>query len=179
MADKSSNSAIDPLKIKKRTRCNNFTAYEKDVLVSLIENHQEIITSKKTDKNTLEEKENVWKRVTSEFNSILGYDLHNNAASQRRTARSLKYCYENLKRKVKDYQDIGAIKNETSQGNDYHNESDSCKRLAFQDDSVESRTSGSTSKFSINTVLLQPVINHKSIKFFFTFRLCESTSGNS
>lgn len=72
MADTSSNSAISPLKIKKRTRCNNFILHEKNVLMSPIESYQEIIARKKNRQEYFEGKNQCWKRVTSDFNSILG-----------------------------------------------------------------------------------------------------------
>lgn len=120
MAETSSDSLNNQIRNKKRKRCINFTAHEKNVLVHLIENYHDIIASKKTDKSTLEEKDNVWKTVTAEFNSILGYDSLNNEGSQPRSGRSLKCCYENLKRKLKDSQEVVVIRKDNTEGDRSH-----------------------------------------------------------
>lgn len=79
---------------KKRSRSTNFSSHEKNLLIHILEKHQEVIESKKNDKASLQEKEKVWDQVCEEFNELSMKKLV-------RTTKQLKVCYENLKRKVR------------------------------------------------------------------------------
>jgi hypothetical protein len=79
---------------KKRLRCSNFSSQEKNILIHIIEKHQDIIECKKTDKVSVQEREKVWEGIAQEFNEIV-------LAEPVRTSRQLKMCYENLKRRIR------------------------------------------------------------------------------
>lgn len=79
---------------KKRLRCSNFSSQEKNILIHIIEKHQDIIECKKTDKVSVQEREKVWEGIAQEFNEIV-------LAEPIRTSRQLKMCYENLKRRIR------------------------------------------------------------------------------
>jgi hypothetical protein len=89
-----SHSSGSDLDGKKRLRCTNFSSQEKNILIHIIEKHQDIIESKKTDKVSVLEREKVWEGVAQEFNEIV-------LAEPVRTPRQLKMCYENLKRRIR------------------------------------------------------------------------------
>ncbi|XP_067014116.1 myb/SANT-like DNA-binding domain-containing protein 3 [Anabrus simplex] len=79
---------------KKRMRCSNFSSQEKNILIHIIEKYQDIIECKKTDKVSVLERERVWEGIAQEFNEVL-------LTEPVRTARQLKMCYENLKRRIR------------------------------------------------------------------------------
>lgn len=79
---------------KKRNRSSNFSSHEKNLLIHILEKYQEVIESKKNDKASLQEKEKVWDQVREEFNEL-------SMKKPVRTAKQLKVCYENLKRKIR------------------------------------------------------------------------------
>ncbi|KAJ8951916.1 hypothetical protein NQ317_019592 [Molorchus minor] len=56
----------------KRTRCNNFTANEIEVLLTLVESHKGVVECKKTDAVTNGEKEKEWEKIAIKFNSAVG-----------------------------------------------------------------------------------------------------------
>ncbi|XP_065365654.1 uncharacterized protein LOC135958691 [Calliphora vicina] len=77
---------------EKRTRGQNFSAQEEDFLVSLIENHIEIIETKKLDGYTSKQKNEAWESIQQEFS---------NQTDTYRTAKMLREKYENMKKKAK------------------------------------------------------------------------------
>lgn len=79
---------------KKRNRSSNFSSHEKNLLIHILEKYQEVIESKRNDKASLQEKERVWDQVREEFNEL-------SMKKPVRTAKQLKVCYENLKRKIR------------------------------------------------------------------------------
>lgn len=54
---------------KKRKREHNFSANEKQLLISIISKYAHIIEDKKTDRTSMEAKNKAWKTVEIEFNS--------------------------------------------------------------------------------------------------------------
>lgn len=77
---------------KKVDRSPNFSKEERDMFVEIIlSNYKGIIESKKTDAATSADKENAWREVASEFNS-------RNLSRSSRHWKSLKLCYENIKK---------------------------------------------------------------------------------
>ncbi|XP_069705064.1 myb/SANT-like DNA-binding domain-containing protein 3 [Periplaneta americana] len=80
---------------KKVDRSPNFSKEERDMLVEIIlSNYKGIIESKKTDAATSADKEHAWREVASEFNS-------RNLSRPSRHWKSLKMCYENIKKRTK------------------------------------------------------------------------------
>lgn len=99
-------NSLDTDTCKKRNRSSNFSSHEKNLLIHILEKYQEVIESKKNDKASLQEKEKVWDQVREEFNEL-------SMKKPVRTARQLKVCYENLKRKIrKETQNVTNIKSE-------------------------------------------------------------------
>ncbi|XP_072384633.1 myb/SANT-like DNA-binding domain-containing protein 3 [Diabrotica undecimpunctata] len=76
----------------EKKRCNNFTANEIDVLVSLVEKFKEIVECKKTDTITNNGKEAEWRKIEMQFNSICGTG---------RTAKMLRSKWDSLKKSIK------------------------------------------------------------------------------
>lgn len=143
---------------KKRPRCNNFTPQEKNVLFSLVEKYRDVITSKKTDRAAIEEKDNAWQSITHEFNSILGYDLQNNAGSQPKSLKNLRCCYDNFrKKKNKDCSEIIFIKQENIDIDDYEHGTCLYDNTTLQENS-ESRTSNESNFFDIRAITSSTIL---------------------
>lgn len=76
----------------KRSRCQNFTHAEKCVLIELVSRFKRLIENKKTDSATMKEKEAVWMRIATIFNS---------STTSNRSVDSLRHCWDNLKKKAR------------------------------------------------------------------------------
>ncbi|XP_069699455.1 myb/SANT-like DNA-binding domain-containing protein 3 [Periplaneta americana] len=80
---------------KKIDRSPNFKKEEREMLIEIVlSNYKEIIESKKTDAATSASKEKAWRNVASDFNS-------RNVSRPSRHWKSLKMCYENIKKRTK------------------------------------------------------------------------------
>nr|CAH7755404.1 unnamed protein product [Callosobruchus chinensis] len=77
----------------KKERGRNFTPEEKKLLLHLTGKYKNIIENKETDGVTWQEKENTWKQIETEFNSITN--------GLTRTAKQLKLKYESVKKELK------------------------------------------------------------------------------
>lgn len=83
------------MSLEKRVRAPNFTVVEKAVLVDIIaQKYKHIIEDKKTDRNTLHQKIEVWKKVEADFNAL-------SPSSYFREWSVLKRFYENRKKEVR------------------------------------------------------------------------------
>ncbi|KAI4468172.1 apontic [Holotrichia oblita] len=78
---------------KNKTRGPNYSSDEKCILINIIAKYKNIIENKKTDATTWKEKENTWKKITSEFNS--------QCCGNYRSTESLKKYYENQKKMLR------------------------------------------------------------------------------
>ncbi|XP_069684686.1 myb/SANT-like DNA-binding domain-containing protein 3 [Periplaneta americana] len=78
---------------KKRKRSANFSQFENDILIDIITKYKQVIENKKTDGISIKEKDETWKKVEADFNSIAGVTLRNH--------ENLKTYYENVKRKTR------------------------------------------------------------------------------
>lgn len=58
------------MKIKIRMRSKNFTEIEKEKLLEIVNNYNNIIENKKTDAVTVQEKIQAWKMVAEDYNSF-------------------------------------------------------------------------------------------------------------
>ncbi|XP_031334894.1 myb/SANT-like DNA-binding domain-containing protein 3 [Photinus pyralis] len=76
----------------KRKRTSNFTADEKDTLFNIVYNYKHVVENKKTDAVTWREKENAWEKIASDYNSM---------ASIPRPMESLRKCYMNKKKQIR------------------------------------------------------------------------------
>lgn len=74
-------------------RSANFSEAETKLLLKLISKYSNIIECKKTDSATWRDKEEAWKKLTDEFNSIIG--------STPRCTKNLKCKYDNVKKSAK------------------------------------------------------------------------------
>ncbi|XP_023306618.2 myb/SANT-like DNA-binding domain-containing protein 3 [Lucilia cuprina] len=77
---------------EKRTRCQNFSLQEEDILISLVEQYKDIVESKKIDGKTSKEKHATWEQIQNTFCTHTGTF---------RTAKMLREKYENMKKKAK------------------------------------------------------------------------------
>ena len=77
----------------KRARKSNYTMEEKNVLLQLVSKYT-IIENKRTDAATNADKDEAWKALAEEFNSV-------SPANVKRDAISLKKAYQNLKMMVR------------------------------------------------------------------------------
>ncbi|XP_037815861.1 myb/SANT-like DNA-binding domain-containing protein 3 [Lucilia sericata] len=77
---------------EKRTRCQNFSLQEEDILISLVEQYKDIVESKKIDGKTSKEKHATWEQIQNAFCTHTGTF---------RTAKMLREKYENMKKKAK------------------------------------------------------------------------------
>ncbi|KAJ8929693.1 hypothetical protein NQ314_017587 [Rhamnusium bicolor] len=80
-------------KISENKRSCNFSK-EEYLLVSLVENHKEVIECKKSNITTWKDKEKTWQTIETEFNSSSGRNGY-------KTVKTLKGKYSNLKKKTK------------------------------------------------------------------------------
>lgn len=62
---------------KKRKRSANFSQFENDILIDIITKYKQVIENKKTDGISIKEKDETWKKVEADFNSIAGKELFN------------------------------------------------------------------------------------------------------
>ncbi|CAH1099685.1 unnamed protein product [Psylliodes chrysocephalus] len=79
---------------EKRNRGPNYSQSEKDLLISLVAKHKNILENKKTDAVTIHEKDAAWDRVGREFNSIV-------PNCTKRSVESLRKFYENKKKDMR------------------------------------------------------------------------------
>ncbi|KAM7354510.1 uncharacterized protein ACRADG_006160 [Cochliomyia hominivorax] len=77
---------------ERNKRSSNFSTKEVKYLIQLVDNRKDIIESKKTDRNTSEEKVKAWVEIEEEFNAVF---------EDFRSFKVLKTKYENLKKNVK------------------------------------------------------------------------------
>ncbi|XP_068082844.1 uncharacterized protein [Anabrus simplex] len=95
---------------QKRKRSSNFSDFETDIVAELVIRHKDVIENKKTDGVTVKQKHETSEKIAEEFNSIAGVSC--------RSARNLKTCYENLKRKTRKIcADNKVMMNATGGGN--------------------------------------------------------------
>ncbi|PSN40997.1 hypothetical protein C0J52_16059, partial [Blattella germanica] len=76
-------------------RCPNFTNKEVELLVNLVQKYSYIIECKSTDSITWKEKEEVWEKLSLEFNSCSG------GGGAFRSAKNLNVKYNNIKKSRK------------------------------------------------------------------------------
>ncbi|CAK1602660.1 unnamed protein product [Parnassius mnemosyne] len=88
--------------MSKKNRGPNFCANEKEILIGLILKHKHIIENKKTDAVTIAHKNEGWKVLTEEFNSLSSFNVRN--------TDQLRTCWDNLKRTTR--KDKAATKKE-------------------------------------------------------------------
>lgn len=74
-------------------RSENYTADEKDVLITLVDRYKGVIECKKTDQVMLREKDECWSTVETEFNLSF--------PTRRRSVEQLKQCWRNIKGSTK------------------------------------------------------------------------------
>jgi len=79
---------------KTDKRAANFSKYEEQLLISLVEKYKNIIESKKSNVVTWKDKEKAWLKIECEFNS-------KNNDNTFRSAKHLKEKYNNLKKNTK------------------------------------------------------------------------------
>lgn len=77
-----------------RQRASNFSSFEKNLLLVLMEEFGKIIEDKKTDSVTSEKKEQAWAALAEKFNGATGI-------KEARDKGQLKGCWKNLKAKAK------------------------------------------------------------------------------
>ncbi|XP_067118202.1 myb/SANT-like DNA-binding domain-containing protein 3 [Centruroides vittatus] len=70
----------------------NFTNFEKEILLELVEKYKSIIENKKTNAVSSKQKRSTWEVLTEEFNGIPGVTS--------RKSKQLWDCYKNLKKKA-------------------------------------------------------------------------------
>lgn len=78
--------------VKKRERGSNFSNKKIEILISIIEQHKNIIECKKTDATTWREKDAAWENVAKAFNS--------NSGEVFRSKKTLKAKYEDIKKNI-------------------------------------------------------------------------------
>ena len=74
-------------------RSNNYTSYERELLIGIISEHRDVVKIKKTDNRSNRDKESAWATITNKFNA----DEH----TRNRTSKQLKGCWKNLKTRAK------------------------------------------------------------------------------
>lgn len=70
-----------------------FIPLEKTVLTALVEQYKGVVESKKRDGTSNREKEKVWEEIATQFSA--------HPATQARTSRELRRCWENMKARNK------------------------------------------------------------------------------
>lgn len=78
---------------RKNSRAANFSTREENVLINLVKKYKNAVECKKTDSDNNKIKTEVWEKIYSEFNSILGDPY--------RSIKVLKNKYENIKKRAK------------------------------------------------------------------------------
>lgn len=78
-----------------RSRAENFTTEEKDLLVELVTKYKEVIENKRTDAVSQKQKKRAYQMLSNEYNS---------QSTRPRTAASLKVCWENIKKRSRKAQ---------------------------------------------------------------------------
>lgn len=81
-----------PKKVEKRAA--NFSTYEEQLLIGLVEKYKNIIESKRNNAVTWKDKEQAWLKIECEFNS-------RNTDNIFRSGKHLKEKYNNLKKVLK------------------------------------------------------------------------------
>ncbi|CAG4965236.1 unnamed protein product [Parnassius apollo] len=76
--------------MSKKSRGPNFCASEKGILIELILKYKDVVENKKTDAVTIAHKNEGWKVLTEEFNSLSSFNVRN--------TDQLRTCWDNLKR---------------------------------------------------------------------------------
>lgn len=71
----------------------SYVDYERRVLVALVAKYRDIVENKKTDSSTVHKKQQIWLRITSEYNR------HPNV--RKRLTQQLKRLWENTKARAK------------------------------------------------------------------------------
>lgn len=79
---------------KAEKRAANFSKYEEQLLISLVEKYKKVIESKKSNSVTWKDKETAWLKIECEFNS-------KNNDNTFRSVKHLKEKYNNLKKNTK------------------------------------------------------------------------------
>lgn len=72
---------------------NYFSELDKSVLTELVNQHKDILESKKNDFRCIKKKNDMWKVLTEEFNSQNGVS--------KRDQKQLKKCWDNIKSRAK------------------------------------------------------------------------------
>lgn len=80
--------------IVKRARAANFSMEEKRLCLDLVSKYSGVVENKKTDGSTKAMKDNIWKKIYTEFNAVCPNRVF-------RTQENLKNFYENQKRSAK------------------------------------------------------------------------------
>lgn len=82
------------MKMAEDTTCvrKHFSTFEKELLLELTKKNLGVIENKKTNAVSIKEKQETWKKIGTEFNSIPGVTP--------RTSKQLWDCYKNLKKKA-------------------------------------------------------------------------------
>lgn len=81
---------------ENKVRSRNFTKDEKFQLVKELSEYQHIIENKVTNMTTNKEKDEAWAKVTANFNK-------KKSETFQRTEKTLRLCWENLKKETKRY----------------------------------------------------------------------------
>ncbi|XP_063828327.1 uncharacterized protein LOC135077687 [Ostrinia nubilalis] len=76
--------------MSKKTRGPNFSSNEKEILIELITKFKDLVENKKTDAVTSANKNEGWRKLTEEFNSLSSFSVRN--------TEQLKTCWDNIKR---------------------------------------------------------------------------------
>jgi len=79
--------------VKKRARNVNFCSREEDLLVELVTANKHVLVNKKTDAVMWKDKEDCWKKLALEFNSLAILVPH--------TVAQLQLKYKNIKKLVR------------------------------------------------------------------------------
>lgn len=79
---------------EKRARTANYSLEEKNLLLQLVQKHKNVVENKKTDAVSNIAKENTWKKIAFEFNSVAPSNVSRDWAS-------LKKAYSNIKKDVR------------------------------------------------------------------------------
>lgn len=81
---------------KGKKRASNYTLWEKELLISLVEKYIHIIENKKTNSIFNKQKAECWERLAKEFNAMQTSGL--------RSGEQLKSCFEQIKKHAKQHQ---------------------------------------------------------------------------
>lgn len=79
--------------MSKKTRGPNFSANEKEILIHLITKYKDLVENKKTDAVTTNLKNEGWRKLAEEFNSLSSFSVRN--------TDQLKTCWDNIKRNTR------------------------------------------------------------------------------